>query len=73
MLSGRHADYLALLARWNHTINLTGLEVDPADEAAIERVAWSQRGTRRPQSEQLSIARWGPDSRPARGRRIYQP
>jgi len=30
--------YLNLLARWNRTINLTGLQVDPADAEAIDRL-----------------------------------
>jgi len=30
--------YLNLLARWNRTINLTGLEVDPPDAEAIDRL-----------------------------------
>lgn len=30
--------YLALLARWNRTINLTALHVDPPDDAAMERL-----------------------------------
>jgi 16S rRNA (guanine527-N7)-methyltransferase len=30
--------YLTLLARWNRTINLTSLTIDPPDDAAIERL-----------------------------------
>jgi 16S rRNA (guanine527-N7)-methyltransferase len=33
-----HAQYLALLARWNRKTNLTSLHVDPPDDAAIRRL-----------------------------------
>ena len=34
----QHAAYLQLLAKWNATVNLTALQVDPPDAAAIERL-----------------------------------
>lgn len=37
-LARQCASYLDLLARWNHTINLTGLDVDPPNDEAIDRL-----------------------------------
>jgi 16S rRNA (guanine527-N7)-methyltransferase len=37
-LATRLGDYLALLARWNTKINLTGLPVDPPTDEAIDRL-----------------------------------
>lgn len=37
-LAGKLADYLELLARWNRTINLTALAVDPPGDEAIDRL-----------------------------------
>ena len=34
----RAAIYLKLLARWNRKINLTGLDVDPPDDEAVDRL-----------------------------------
>lgn len=34
----RSAAYLRLLARWNRTINLTSLHVDPIDDEAVDRL-----------------------------------
>ena len=37
-MSPQHAAYLKLLARWNATVNLTSLQVDPPDARAVERL-----------------------------------
>lgn len=37
-LAGRLAVYIGLLAKWNKTINLTALEVDPPSDRAIDRL-----------------------------------
>ena len=37
-MNPQHAAYLKLLARWNATVNLTSLQVDPPDTDAIERL-----------------------------------
>ena len=37
-MTPQHATYLHLLAKWNATLNLTALQVDPPDAAAIERL-----------------------------------
>jgi 16S rRNA (guanine527-N7)-methyltransferase len=35
---GQLSDYIGLLAKWNRTINLTALELDPVSDDAIERL-----------------------------------
>lgn len=37
-MNDQHQAYLALLAKWNATVNLTALNVDPPDAPAIERL-----------------------------------
>jgi 16S rRNA (guanine527-N7)-methyltransferase len=37
-LAGRLAAYVELLARWNRTINLTSLDVDPPSDEALDRL-----------------------------------
>ena len=37
-LAAQAAEYLALLARWNERINLTGFSLSPPDDAAIDRL-----------------------------------
>ncbi len=37
-LAGRLAAYIGLLAKWNRTINLTALDVDPPSDRAIDRL-----------------------------------
>lgn len=37
-VTAQHQAYLALLAKWNATVNLTALKVDPPDAAALDRL-----------------------------------
>lgn len=43
-LEDKDAAYLALLAKWNRSINLTALNIDPPDQRAISRLIDEPRG-----------------------------